>query len=135
MRARSWIAGIASVFGCAAATACGGGGYGGGGGGHGPSSALFVSSLSGANETTVADASARASAALELLGDSSVAWTIAMASPAVNSVTLAHVHQGATGVSSGVFFDLGAASGTVDGTAGTLTGSATPSLAQITRVL
>src|SRR6267143_1047540 len=53
---------VAVLSGCG-----GGGGYGGGGGG-GPSSALYVSSLAGSNETTVVDASAHG-IALVRVGD------------------------------------------------------------------
>lgn len=86
--------------------ACGGGG----GGAPAPQApmllGLFQAALSGAAEVTVVDASARATAYLELLSDGTLSFAVTGEAAWTGSVTGLHVHGGAAGVNGAIVVDL-----------------------------
>ena len=57
-----------------------------------------------------------------------------MRNPPVGDIQNAHIHTGAAGVNGGIFIDLEVPSATIDPFSGVMTGTITPTLAQIARV-
>jgi hypothetical protein len=90
--------------------------------------------LLGTNENPVADASARGAATFRVTSPTSMDFVIAMVTPAVNTITLAHIHVGAPGVNGLPVVDLDPPSATMDMAAGTLRGTVAvdgPTLARL----
>jgi hypothetical protein len=96
-------------------------------------SAQWHATLLGSEETPPAPA-ARGAASLLVGGDLTLSYVIAMSSPSVSQLTNAHVHAGATGVPGPIFIDLGLASGVVDTTVNTVTGTAPFSLNALAQI-
>jgi len=76
--------------------------------------------LHGSEQTVVVDAASRGAATLAIGSDLSLHYVIAMATPAVGTLALGHVHAGPVGTDGPVILDLLGPSATVDAAAGTI---------------
>ncbi|MGQ0614698.1 MAG: CHRD domain-containing protein [Planctomycetaceae bacterium] len=92
--------------------------------------------LLGSKELVVADATARGGVAITATSPTSVDFVIAMGTPSVTALSMAHIHVGGPTVNGGILVDLGGAPGALlDPALGTLSGTAAISAETLARIL